>query len=88
MLRRPASDSRIGISSLSPTEYTLLHHLAMNAGRVLVHEEVLRRVWGAECQKAEPIWEETDALPAEGCTTPSAASATAWTTTPAHRATS
>ena len=22
------------------------HHLAMNAGRVIVHEELLRRVWG------------------------------------------
>jgi two-component system KDP operon response regulator KdpE len=31
---------------LTPTEYRLLHHLAANAGRVLVHEELLRRVWG------------------------------------------
>lgn len=34
--------------SLSPTEYRLLHTLATNAGRVLVQEELLRRVWGAE----------------------------------------
>jgi DNA-binding response OmpR family regulator len=34
--------------SLGPTEYRLLHELAINAGRVLVHEELLRRVWGAE----------------------------------------
>jgi DNA-binding response OmpR family regulator len=34
--------------SLSPTEYRLLHHLATNAGRVLVQEELLRRVWGPE----------------------------------------
>jgi two-component system KDP operon response regulator KdpE len=34
--------------SLGPTEYRLLHQLAMNAGRVLVYEELLRRVWGAE----------------------------------------
>jgi DNA-binding response OmpR family regulator len=33
---------------LGPTEYRLLHHLAINAGRVLIHEELLRRVWGAE----------------------------------------
>jgi DNA-binding response OmpR family regulator len=33
---------------LSPTEYRLLHHLAKNAGRVLVQEELLRRVWGPE----------------------------------------
>ena len=35
---------------LGPTEYRLLHHLAINAGRVLIHEELLRRVWGAEYQ--------------------------------------
>ena len=34
--------------SLGPTEYRLIHELAINAGRVLVHEELLRRVWGAE----------------------------------------
>jgi DNA-binding response OmpR family regulator len=34
--------------ALSPTEYRLLHHLAANAGRVLVQEELLRRVWGPE----------------------------------------
>jgi len=33
---------------LSPTEYRLLHHLATNAGRVMVQEELLRRVWGPE----------------------------------------
>jgi two-component system, OmpR family, response regulator VicR len=31
---------------LTPHEYSLLYHLAQNAGRVLVHEELLRRVWG------------------------------------------
>lgn len=31
---------------LSPGEYKLLHHLAVNAGRMLVHEDLLRRVWG------------------------------------------
>lgn len=34
--------------SLSPTEYRLLHCLAVNAGRVVVQEELLERVWGRE----------------------------------------
>ncbi len=34
--------------SLSPTEYRLLHCLAVNAGRVVVQEELLERVWGPE----------------------------------------
>ncbi len=33
---------------LSPTEYRLLVHLASNAGRVLLHRELLRAVWGPE----------------------------------------
>ena len=33
---------------LSPTEYKLLYELASNAGRVLLHDELLRRVWGSE----------------------------------------
>ncbi len=33
---------------LSPTEYKLLYQLATNAGRVLVQEELLKLVWGAE----------------------------------------
>jgi len=32
---------------LTPHEYRLLYHLATNAGRVLVHEEILRRAWGS-----------------------------------------
>jgi two-component system KDP operon response regulator KdpE len=44
--RRVALDGRD--VSLGPTEYRLLHHLAINAGRVLVYEELLRRVWGAD----------------------------------------
>jgi len=31
---------------LTPTEYKLLAQLASNAGRVMVQEELLRRVWG------------------------------------------
>jgi len=31
---------------LTPGEYKLLERLAMNAGRVVVQEELLRRVWG------------------------------------------
>ena len=34
--------------SLTPTEYKLLSELASNAGRVLTHDEILRRVWGPE----------------------------------------
>lgn len=34
--------------SLSPTEYRLLQHLAVNAGRVVVQEELLEKVWGPE----------------------------------------
>jgi DNA-binding response OmpR family regulator len=31
---------------LSPSEYKLLHQLALHAGRILVQEELLQRVWG------------------------------------------
>ncbi len=34
--------------SLSPTEYRLLQCLAVNAGRVIVHEELQGKVWGPE----------------------------------------
>ncbi len=34
--------------SLSPTEYRLLQYLAVNAGRVIVQEELLGKVWGPE----------------------------------------
>lgn len=34
--------------SLSPTEYKLLYHLATNAGRVLVQDELIRLVWGPD----------------------------------------
>jgi len=33
---------------LRPTEYRLLYHLVSNAGHVLPHETLLRRVWGYE----------------------------------------
>lgn len=33
---------------LTPTEYNLLAHLAMNAGRVLTHRSLLQAVWGPE----------------------------------------
>ena len=33
---------------LRPTEYRLLYHLVSNAGHVLTHESLLRRVWGHE----------------------------------------
>ena len=34
--------------SLTRTEYELLRFLAMNAGKVLTHRELLREVWGPE----------------------------------------
>ena len=34
--------------ALTPTEYNLLFQLASNAGRVLSHEELLKKVWGDE----------------------------------------
>jgi two-component system KDP operon response regulator KdpE len=33
---------------LRPTEYRLLYHLVSNAGYVLTHEMLLRKVWGYE----------------------------------------
>lgn len=33
---------------LTPTEYKLLSQLAHNAGRVMLHEDLLRKVWGPE----------------------------------------
>lgn len=34
--------------SLTQTEYAVLQYLAQNAGKVLLHEEILGRVWGPE----------------------------------------
>ena len=31
---------------LSPTEYKLLYELVTNAGRVMLHQDLLRKVWG------------------------------------------
>lgn len=33
-------------ASLTPNEYDLLHVLAVNAGKVLTHRQLLREVWG------------------------------------------
>lgn len=33
---------------LTPTEYKLLHQLALNVNRVVTHEELLTKVWGPE----------------------------------------
>jgi two-component system, OmpR family, KDP operon response regulator KdpE len=35
---------------LTPTEFTLLQELAVNAGKVLTHRLILQRVWGEEYQ--------------------------------------
>ncbi len=33
--------------SLTPTEYDILRYLVQNAGRVLTHQQIIRKVWGA-----------------------------------------
>jgi DNA-binding response OmpR family regulator len=40
---------------LTASEYKLLSQLAANAGRVLVHDELLRRVWGAGYEGASEL---------------------------------
>jgi two-component system KDP operon response regulator KdpE len=34
--------------ALSATEYKLLHYLVMNAGKVVLHEDLLVKIWGPE----------------------------------------
>ncbi len=42
---------------LTPTEYDLLAHLAINAGRVLTHQTLLQAVWGPEYGvETEYLW--------------------------------
>jgi two-component system KDP operon response regulator KdpE len=42
---------------LTPTEYDLLAHLAINAGRVLTHQTLLQAVWGPEySDETEYLW--------------------------------
>ena len=42
---------------LTPTEYKLLYELATNRGRVLLHGELLARVWGPEYRDAvDYLW--------------------------------
>ncbi|HEY52878.1 MAG TPA: response regulator transcription factor [Caldilineae bacterium] len=42
---------------LTPTEYALLAHLAVNAGRVLTHRALLQAVWGPEYgEETEYLW--------------------------------
>lgn len=42
---------------LRPTEYRLLYQLVSNAGHVLTHNTILRRVWGPEYQNEDHyIW--------------------------------
>jgi len=42
---------------LRPTEYRLLYHLVSNAGHILTHETLLRRVWGHEYRDEDHyIW--------------------------------
>lgn len=42
---------------LRPTEYRLLYHLVSNAGRVLTHETLLRKVWGYDYRNEDQyLW--------------------------------
>ncbi|MFO8011094.1 MAG: response regulator transcription factor [Dehalococcoidia bacterium] len=42
---------------LRPTEFRLLYHLVSNAGRVLTHEALLRKVWGYEYRSEDHyVW--------------------------------
>jgi two-component system KDP operon response regulator KdpE len=42
---------------LTPTEYDLLAHMAVNAGRVLTHRSLLQAVWGPEYgDETEYLW--------------------------------
>lgn len=45
-----AREVRLGgeVVKLSPIEYSLLSHLARNAGRVVAHSALLEKVWGSE----------------------------------------
>jgi DNA-binding response OmpR family regulator len=36
------------VVELTPTEYSLLQHLALNTGKVLTHNIILQSVWGSE----------------------------------------
>ena len=42
---------------LTPTKYRLLYELASHPDRVLLHEELLTRVWGAEYRdEVDYLW--------------------------------
>jgi len=42
---------------LTPTEYNILAHLAVNRGRVLTHRALLQAVWGTEYgEETEYLW--------------------------------
>jgi DNA-binding response OmpR family regulator len=46
-----------GVVRLTPTEHSLLCHLASNAGHVLTHQQLLTKVWGYECdQQTQYLW--------------------------------
>jgi two-component system, OmpR family, KDP operon response regulator KdpE len=36
---------------LTPTEYDILRNLALHAGRILTHKQLLRTIWGIEYQE-------------------------------------
>jgi two-component system KDP operon response regulator KdpE len=42
---------------LTPTEYRLLYELARNAGKVMLHTDLLARVWGPEYRdEVDYLW--------------------------------
>ena len=61
-------------AKLSRTEWELLAQLAANAGRVMMHTELLSRIWGPEFRMRFTIFEPG-----------SAACAQSWSKAPAHR---
>lgn len=45
------------IVNLTPIEYKLLHNLAVNAGRILTHEQLVTKVWGPIFQQeTQYLW--------------------------------
>ncbi len=45
------------VINLTPIEYKLLHNLALNAGRILTHEQLVSKVWGDVFhQETQYLW--------------------------------
>ncbi|NDJ77403.1 MAG: response regulator [Chloroflexi bacterium] len=58
---------------LTPTEYKLLYHLAVNAGRILTHSQLLSKVWGPGYEEdTQYLWVNISRLRGKLETNPSA----------------